>query len=61
MYDFSTVQAAFRKYKYLVGSVRASKVIRRRSDVIFCENNTDLYWKEIFFMYGLMDTGSPTL
>ena len=28
------------------------------SEVIFGENNTE---KEIFFIYGLMDTGSPTL
>ena len=28
---------------------------------LFGENNTELYWKEIFFIYGLMDTGSPTL
>ena len=29
--------------------------------VIFAKNNTGLYWKEIFFIYGLMNTGSPTL
>ena len=28
------------------------------SEVIFGENNTE---KEFFFIYGLMDTGSPTL
>ena len=28
--------------------------------LFFGENNTGLHWKEIFFMYGLVDTGSPT-
>ena len=33
----------------------------RQSEVIFGENNTVLYRKEIFFIYSLMDICSQTL